>query len=215
VEPRPAATVVVAHDGADGVQVVMLRRSARNRFAPGFVVFPGGAQEREDTRLAGQWFADEQQAARACAVRELGEETGLALTAAGPQATRDGEHPGDAVSQSPPDAAALVQIGRWVAPEFLAVRFDAVFFAVRADAALPLRVDGVEEDRAWWARPADVLDEGTLYETLMWPTYRTLEALAGCGSVDDVLRLSVAQEPPPPGRRARSPEWRAAGPRAG
>jgi 8-oxo-dGTP pyrophosphatase MutT (NUDIX family) len=202
----------VAHDGPDGVEVVMLRRSDRNRFAPGFVVFPGGAQEPEDAALAQRWFGDQIEIARACAIRELGEETGLALRRSGLRTITDGEHPVDAVSQAPPDTDALVEIGRWVAPEFLAVRFDAVFFAVRAHEALPLRVDGVEEDLAWWARPADVLAEGVLYETLMWPTYRTLQALAACRTVDGVLRLSVEQEPPPPGGRARSPEWRPAEP---
>jgi len=58
----------------------------------------------------------------------------------------------------------------------------------------------------------ELLESYELYETLMWPTYRMLEALGGCRAVGDVLHLSVAQEPPPPGDRARSPEWGQAGP---
>jgi 8-oxo-dGTP pyrophosphatase MutT (NUDIX family) len=199
--------VVVAREGTDGIEVAVLRRTASNRFAPGFVVFPGGAVDGGDERLAARWFGDESEAARACAVRELGEETGLALTQSGLRPVDPGDDPVEAVSASPPPAAALAEIARWIAPEFLAVRFDAVFFAVPADAALPLRPDGTEEDRAWWARPTDVLAEGKLYETLMWPTYRTLEALARCRSVGDVLALSVPQEAPPRGGRGRSPEW--------
>jgi hypothetical protein len=114
-----------------------------------------------------------------------------------------------AVSESPPPAGSLLEIARWVAPEFLAVRFDAVFFAVGAEPGLPVRPDGMEADRAWWARPADLLAAHELYETLMWPTHRTLQSLSDCRRVDDVLRLWVPQEPPPPGARARSPEWRA------
>ena len=189
----------------------MLRRSAASRFAPGFVVFPGGAVEAEDERLARDWFGDPHQAARACAVRELAEETGLALTRSGLRALGPGEDPVAAVSQSPPPRRSLVEVARWLAPEFLAVRFDATFFATRAAAGLAVRPDGVEADRSWWARPAELLHTYDLYEALMWPTYRTLEELATCRSTDDVLRLSMAQESPPAAGSSRSPEWRAPG----
>lgn len=63
--PRPAATVIVAREG---VEVLVERRTATSRFAPGFVVFPGGAVGEED--LAAE------DPTRECAVRELREETG-------------------------------------------------------------------------------------------------------------------------------------------
>jgi hypothetical protein len=54
-----------------------------------------------------------------------------------------------------------------------------------------------------------VLDRFPLWEALMWPTYRTLEVLAGCRTIADVLSLRVEQEPPPASILARrdSPEW--------
>src|ERR671931_2452308 len=83
VDPRPAATVIVAREASPSVEVLVLRRSEQSRFAPGYAVFPGGSIEPGDTELAKRWFRDEEEAARACAIRELAEETGLALTSDG------------------------------------------------------------------------------------------------------------------------------------
>src|SRR6184192_2756413 len=78
--PRRAATVVVVRsvDGG-GVEVLVLRRSRSSRFAPGFVVFPGGAVDDGDRELARRWFGSPTELDRACAVRELREEAGLVL----------------------------------------------------------------------------------------------------------------------------------------
>src|SRR6266498_468453 len=83
---RPAATIVVARPGephGPRVEVLLLRRSARSRFAAGFVVFPGGVVEDGDAELAARWFGSRDELSRACAVRELAEETGLVATAGG------------------------------------------------------------------------------------------------------------------------------------
>src|SRR5437764_939060 len=48
MEPRPAATVVVARDGREGVEVVVLRRAEDSPFAGGYVVFPGGVVDAGD-----------------------------------------------------------------------------------------------------------------------------------------------------------------------
>ena len=45
---RQAATVMLVRDGADGLEVFMLRRNPRSEFVPGQFVFPGGAVDAED-----------------------------------------------------------------------------------------------------------------------------------------------------------------------
>jgi 8-oxo-dGTP pyrophosphatase MutT (NUDIX family) len=214
-EPRPAATVVVARpaatvvvarpaavhaSGPTGIEVLVLRRSAGSPFAPGFVVFPGGTVEASDAVLAERWFGTRAEAARACALRELAEEAGLVMTGRslveGP-----GRRPGDA-GLLPPQGGELPEIGRWIAPEFLPVRFDARFYAASASRGLEPVPDGVEIVDAWWAAPAALLEaerDGAV--ALAWPTARTLEALAECAKVHDALRLHVAQVPPPAGRK--------------
>jgi 8-oxo-dGTP pyrophosphatase MutT (NUDIX family) len=210
-EPQPAATVVVARPGPEGMEVLMLRRAAGSRFAPGFVVFPGGIIDPGDADLAARWFGDPLEAARACAVRELAEEAGLVATANGPRALAPGEDHIAAIGETPPRAEMLPELARWIAPVFLAVRFDARFFALAAPPGTPARPDHVEIDRAGWAQPDAVLREHELYRSIMWPTYRTLQWLAGCAGVEDVLALRVPQEPPPMWGEAESPEWRERG----
>ena len=103
----------------------------------------------------------------------------------------------EAISADPPDAADVPEISRWIAPDFLEVRFDATFFAVGARPGLVARPDEVEVDMAWWASPAEILREHALWESLMWPTYVTLRELVGCSTVQEVLSLRMEQVAPP------------------
>lgn len=182
----------------------MLRRSAASRFAPGFLVFPGGVVEERDGPLAGRLFDDPGEAARACAVRELYEETGLLLSASG-LVTVDDRPPLEERDLDPPAADDLVEIARWVAPESLEVRFDARFFAVAAPRGLDPVPDGVEAEAASWAIPEEVLVESTRGEIpLMWPTLVTLERLASATGVEEVLAMRIEQlEPGHRDREAR------------
>jgi recombination protein RecT len=198
MEPKPAATVIVARAAARGIEVLVLRRTGTSRFAPGFVVFPGGVVEPSDRDLAMRLFGDPEEAPRACAVRELYEETGLLLTARALR-TAIPDRPIEAVSFEPPPIEALHQVARWVAPSFLEVRFDARFFATAAPPRIRPVPDGIEAEAAWWARPSDVLASAEGGDApLMWPTLVMLRALEGCPSVDDVLGLDVPQVPRDP-----------------
>jgi 8-oxo-dGTP pyrophosphatase MutT (NUDIX family) len=94
--PRPAATVMLLRDTADGVAVFMMQRHSRMDFAPGTTVFPGGGVDDRDRNAdiawAGpqpSWWAQrmgidkELALALVCAaVRETFEECGVLL--AGP-----------------------------------------------------------------------------------------------------------------------------------
>jgi 8-oxo-dGTP pyrophosphatase MutT (NUDIX family) len=201
MEPRPAATVIVARQARSGIEVLVERRAAASRFAPGFVVFPGGLVEPGDAALAAAWFGDESQSDRACAVRELYEETGLLVTASGLiPAAREGDL--GEIRFRPPEPGALIEVARWIAPEFLDVRFDARFFAVEAPQGLEPSPDGTEIEHAWWARAEDILAASTQGDApLMWPTLVTLEELAECATVSEVLALRITQRrPPEPGK---------------
>ncbi len=189
--------MVVVRPGDVGVEVLMLRRGPKSRFGAGFAVFPGGSIDPTDDELASRWFGTPEERARACGVRELVEEAGLALTAGGVRTVAT-EHEGIvAVDEAPPPMERLPEIARWVTPDVLATRFDARFFGIAAPPGLEAWPDGLEIDRAWWAAPADVLDQHALWESLMWPTYNTLKELAECSSVDEVLSLRMEQVPPP------------------
>ena len=173
------------------------------------MVFPGGVVDPGDASLAAAWFGESGEAARACAVRELAEEAGLVLTSAGLRPLADGEAIESAVGAAPPGLADLREMARWLAPEILPKRFDAWFFSVAAPAGLGAKPDMIEVSEAWWERPADAMERHELWSSLMWPTYRTLEALVPCSTVEQVLALRVEQAAPPPELLAtyRSPEW--------
>jgi 8-oxo-dGTP pyrophosphatase MutT (NUDIX family) len=97
--PRPAATIVVVRDGADGIEVLLSRRAERGDHNSDAWVFPGGIVEKNDA-LAHAAVAglDDAEASRrlglasggldyyVAAIRECFEESGLLFArAAGPE----------------------------------------------------------------------------------------------------------------------------------
>ncbi len=112
LEPRPAATVLLVRDGADEIEVFMLRRNLNSDFVGGAYVFPGGgvdASDREDPDLGNVCAGLDDAGASAqlgvasgglaywvAAVRECFEEAGVLL------AGRDGDY----IRFSDPDVAA-------------------------------------------------------------------------------------------------------------
>ena len=190
---RLAASAIVGRDGPDGLEVLVLERGASSRFLPGYVAFPGGSTDLEDEEHAQRWFGTSEESRRACAVRELVEEVSLALTAGG-------LGPGDALSAvdaAPPSASQLEDIAHWIAPVEVPVRFDARYFAVRAPLGLEPVPDGSETAAAWWVSPRELLEDWRdQRRRLYWPTYFTVEALATCGSVDELFALRIETREP-------------------
>lgn len=147
---HPAATVVLLRDGAEGCEVLLVRRNAQLAFHGGAWVFPGGRIDPQDYDASGDVLV----AARHAAVREAREEAGVVL-----------------------HVDRLVQLSRWVTPDGLPKRFDTWFFvAPAADAAV--QVDGGEIHAHRWLTPAAALLEqraGSI--ELPPPTFVTLTQL--------------------------------------
>ncbi len=141
---RDAATIVLVR--ADGPQprVLMGQRGSGAIFMPDKFVFPGGAVDAGDRDLGAALTLGPDTARRlqamapaglgpalaAAAIRELWEETGLALAAPGPAPEPWRDFASRGIT---PDAAALRFIFRAVTPAGRPRRFDARFFL--ADAA--------------------------------------------------------------------------------
>ena len=192
-EIREAASAVVARDGADDLEVLVLERGGSTRFLPGYVAFPGGSTDEEDRELGRRWFGTVEEARRACAVRELVEEVSLALTAGG-LVRADGL---DVVDREPPDAEQLAELAHWVAPPQVPVRFDASYFAVRAPSDVEPRPDGGETADGGWVSPSRLLEDWAQgRRRLYWPTVFTVREIAACGSVDELLALSIIPREP-------------------
>jgi 8-oxo-dGTP pyrophosphatase MutT (NUDIX family) len=212
-EIRKAASVIVARDGAGGLEVLVLERGAASRFLPGYVAFPGGAADEADAALAEEWFGSATESARACAVRELLEEVGLALTANGLVESRD--RSAGSISASPPRVEQLREVAHWVAPPQVPVRFDARYYATAAPGGLRVVPDGGETADAWWASPRDLLEDWrTRRRSLFWPTYFTIREIAPCGGVAELLAMWIDTREPDDDELQRLPRstfWQEAG----
>ena len=185
--------MIVGRDGPDGLELLVMERAIAHRFLPGYIAFPGGAVDDEDADLATRWFDDAAQATRACGVRELVEECGLAVTSEGVRESVSL----DVVEAAPPSVSQLAEIAHWVAPEEVPVRFDARYYAVGTAAGLEPKPDGNEAAIAWWARVPDLLEEWEAEQRkLYWPTYFTMRALEGCRTTDDLLAARIETREP-------------------
>ncbi len=174
---RRAASLIAGRDGEEGLELLVLERSAASRFLPGYVAFPGGAVDPDDAALAAAWWGTPGEAGRACAVRELAEEAGLVM--------------------SDPAVDGLVEIAHWIAPEQVPVRFDARYYAVAMPRGIEPVPDGGETAAAWWESPTALLEDWRAKERkLFWPTYFTLIHLAACGSVAELLALRIETREP-------------------
>ncbi len=162
---RDAATLILSRSGPDGPEVLMGQRGAGAAFMPSKYVFPGGAVDAGDAgvplarALPGPCAARLSQAPlapatlAAAAIRELFEETGLALgrpgawPAAWPAAVPEGWH-GFAARGLLPDAGALRLVFRAITPPGRSRRFDARFFLADANAIAgdPEDFSGAEDE---------------------------------------------------------------------
>ncbi len=94
LKPRPAATITLVRDGAQGLEVLMMKRNEQSAFVPGRYLFPGGsvdpADGRTDVYAHCRGLTDEEASRRlgvatgglaywVAAIRESFEESGLLL----------------------------------------------------------------------------------------------------------------------------------------
>ncbi|MEM9131360.1 MAG: NUDIX hydrolase [Actinomycetota bacterium] len=187
----PAATVLLVRDGAEGLEVLMLRRNSKIAFG-GAWVFPGGAVEPDDRTTAEATVAATvdgdgsdgdavKAAARVAAVRETDEETGLQIGHDDLELWSYWEPPGRPTMQGKGPVR----------------RFSTWFFVSPAPDG-DVAIDGGEIHEHRWLRPADALDLRRVGEIeLVPPTWVTLTQLGAHDTVAAALewaRLTTSME---------------------
>jgi 8-oxo-dGTP pyrophosphatase MutT (NUDIX family) len=213
---RHAATIALLRDGADGLEVFLMRRQRSMAFAAGMHVYPGGAVEASDAEVpltsstdldnvARRLSTDQPASIVAAAARETFEESGVLLAVDG-----DGRPVGlDASFEAQRaelaagrlafadllrgrgllvDGEALVPFAHWVTPEVEDRRYDTRFLAARLPAGQDAAERGGEADRVAWVRPADAVAAFHAGTTAMLPpTVATLLELGRHATVADAL----------------------------
>jgi 8-oxo-dGTP pyrophosphatase MutT (NUDIX family) len=208
-----AATVVIARDGPDGLEVLAIERAKGMGFAGGAIAFPGGKVDATDSPegpcFAGFEGLDPVDATgRVTAAREAFEESGILLSAGPPvdPALRAVLRP-ESDTHAIGFAELLGRIGhvlsadvlrpfaRWLPPPGLHKRFDTLFFVSALPAGEVMLADGHEAVKAHWARPADLLaDADAGRSSLLFPTRCNIARLGQFATVAELL----ADTTPPP-----------------
>lgn len=184
---RPAATVVLAREGPQGPEALLLRRPSRSAFAAGAWVFPGGVVDAADAdlRLAdgaagpgpGEWARrlglDDPAEAWGyvvAALREAWEETGILLAqgAGAPMERLRGLRAAlldadlslrEALETEGLRLATedLLYIAHWITPLPEPRRYDTRFFVARVPEGADCELYGEELSEARWMRPEDAV----------------------------------------------------------
>jgi 8-oxo-dGTP pyrophosphatase MutT (NUDIX family) len=179
---RPASTMLLLRDGADGMEVFMVVRHHQIDFASGALVFPGGSIDADDHAVARDPALHSRSdgldaaalAFRVGAVRETFEECGILL--ARPQGSTElvsaarageiearhrvalnkGERTFSEVLKAEGVVAALdllVPFAHWITPLGMPKRFDTHFYLAVAPADQAGAHDGHESVDSIWVGP--------------------------------------------------------------
>jgi len=216
--PVPAATILLLRDGADGLEVFMVKRHHQIDFVAGALVFPGGKIERGDADSAlrefvdgGEGWTDTMRALGAGAIREAFEESGILLA-------RD-RNTGALVSsdrleglqhyRAPLDKRAisliemlraeklslalgeLVHFAHWITPANMPKRFDTHFFLAMSPEGHAGRHDGRESVDSIWITPQGAISDRKKWNVI-FPTKLNLMKLDGAKTVAGAITAARA-----------------------
>jgi 8-oxo-dGTP pyrophosphatase MutT (NUDIX family) len=219
--PRDASSVVLLRDGAEGLEVFLMRRANESDVLGGAYVFPGGKLDEADALLAHTLQLDHPADQLVARLGEPGltPETALALYVA---AVREAyEECGVLLAHEPPNSSAvadlsfaqrvqadgvhltlsgLVPWSRWVTPRQASLmnkRFDTRFFLVAMPSTQQAVHDDHETTHSEWMTPRDALTRYWARELAMAPPQiMSLVQLARHSNVDSALVEASMRLPP-------------------
>ena len=214
---RPASTILLLRDGAEGIEVFMMVRHYQIEFASGALVFPGGSVDAGDREIGtqselysgGRGLDPDMLAFRIAAIRETFEESRILLARprgsndliAATKASAIADQHRDALNEGKVKFAdiiaendlelaldLLVPYAHWITPEGMKKRFDTWFFLAEAPPEQVGMHDGKESTDSIWLSPREALEGGASGRfTLPFPTTRNLIKLGKQESVGAAL----------------------------
>jgi 8-oxo-dGTP pyrophosphatase MutT (NUDIX family) len=220
VPARPASTVVILRDAADGIEVFMVERHQAIDFASGALVFPGGKVDAQDTdpgwgELAAEALPGPRRDLLVAAGRETFEEAGLMLARRrGTQEIVDADAADRLVAAHRVRllkgettfldilrgedlvlaADLMLPFAHWITPERISKRFDTHFFLIAAPVGQLGAHDGAESVEGFWIAPSQALaDAEAGGRTLVFATRMNLAKLARYRSVAEAVAATRAR----------------------
>lgn len=167
--PRPASTTLVLRDGGNGLNVLMLRRSAAASFMPGAYVFPGGAVDP----------ADHSADIEACCVESADEASGR-LSLGGGAGSFALAHAVAALRECFEEcglwlgADMLVEAGALIDARRRVLSGSASLSALSAELSIPLATRAL----APWSRWVTPIDAARRFDTVFFVALAPLDQLA-------------------------------------
>jgi 8-oxo-dGTP pyrophosphatase MutT (NUDIX family) len=221
VEPVPAATILIARDGEQGLEVFMVKRHHQIDFVAGALVFPGGKSARGDSDSALAEFADgvsawsaTERALAATAIREAFEESGILLARDAatnalvePSRLETLQHYRQPLEKGETNLLDMLRAERlrlacdelahfahWVTPKNMPKRFDTHFYLAKAPAGQLGRHDGRESVDSIWIRPEDAIVDRKKWNVI-FPTKLNLMKLGMSSTVNEAIAAARAAPP--------------------
>ncbi len=167
---KSAATIMLARDASEGIEVLLLKRNKALKFAAGLWVFPGGKIEMDEIEKG----KDAIGAAKLAAVRETKEEANVDIA-----------------------MDSLLFFSHWTTPVVEPRRYATwFFFADVSGQDLTVQVDDSEIKKHLWINPQKALDKVQAGElAMMPPTYISLQRIRKCQTVVAATQLLSEIEP--------------------
>ena len=218
--PRDAATVVILRDGAQGLEVFLVKRHGLSDVLGGAYVFPGGKLDAADCAPDTHRHLDQDRAQLHAALGEPGTAPDLAggLFVAALRETYEEAgvlfaHGADAHTGAAADFHARVLSGsmrlqtqavhpwsRWITPRMPSVtnkRFDTRFFIAVLPPGQKAAHDNVEATESAWLRPRAALEQYWAREIeLAPPQIMSLAHLARYSTAAEAMAQARSQLPP-------------------
>lgn len=201
---RSASTVCLLRSQTEGMEVLMVRRSAASAFVGGAYVFPGGAVDDDDhSDLARQAVGGVEDPEMfpwaAAALREAAEEARVLVMStpdpallglAGSDLYRALVESGTAL-----DGGRLAYLSNWVTPAGETRRFDTRFFLAEVAPGTEAQADDHEVSDATWITPVAALERAKKRDWFMLPpTVLTLRTLARFEAPGEAVAFARSQE---------------------
>lgn len=191
---KPAVSVIVGRDTADGLEVFVQHRVTTMDFAAGVLVYPGGRVDPQDHEMGAALELPSDvldSHVRAWSKTELGGEPEFAKALIATAQREVGEEAGATIA-----ATALKPWANWVTPPGRTRRFDTYFYVARGEEIGDLRHQTTEATNSEWMNVEHILaEEAAERLKLMRPTLVLLNEVHRFGSVEALMSAERDIEP--------------------